>query len=420
MRGDLSEVVRVEGGRILAVLAATTGDLQLAEDAVQDAAVAALEVWPRTGAPDDPSAWLYVAARRKAIDVVRRESNRSGRERAATQLAALLATGPPPPSLLRDDTLRLLFTCCHPALAIDARVALALRTLCGLATDEVACVLLVSESTMAKRLVRAKQKIAKAQIPFRIPGEAELPARLAAVAAVVHLVYTAGHHAPRDQVVRAELCDEAIRLARLLVELLPDPTIEALLALLLLTDARRPARLAPDGSLVTLADQDRSRWRRRDIGEGVALLNRSLAASAGCADTYQLQAAIAACHATAASYAATDWPEVLRLYELLAALRPNPAVELNAAVAAGEARGPAAGLARLHAIDERDRSHLWHLARAELLVREGRRTEARADFERALVAAPSTAEHRHIESRLAVTADPSSWSGSGLDGQPGT
>ncbi len=398
----LAEVVRVEGGRILAVLAATTGDLQLAEDAVQDAAVAALEVWPRTGRPVDPSAWLYVAARRKVIDVVRRESSRGARESAASELVTLLATDPPAPARLRDDTLRLLFTCCHPALSIDASVALALRTLCGLATDEVARVLLVGEATMAKRLVRAKQKIAAARIPYRIPAEDELPGRLAGVAAVVHLVYTAGHHAPREEVVRPELCDEAVRLARLLVEMLPGPTTDALLGLLLLTDARRPARLRADGELVTLADQDRRRWRRSDIDEGIAALNRSLAATDGRADTYQLQAAIAACHATAPTYEATDWREVLRLYDLLAALRPNPAVELNAAVAAGEADGPTAGLARLHRIAERDRDHLWHLARAELLVRDGRPDEANGDFARALADAPGAAERRHIRRRLAA------------------
>ncbi|HEX5615198.1 MAG TPA: sigma-70 family RNA polymerase sigma factor, partial [Acidimicrobiia bacterium] len=241
----LAELARVEGGRILAVLARTTGDLQLAEDAVQDATIAALEVWPRTGVPADPAAWIYVAARRKALDVIRRESRRPEKETTASLTASREL---PPPSVVHDDQLRLIFTCCHPALDLDARVALALRTLCGLSTAEIARALLVSEPTMAKRLVRAKHKIATAGIPYRIPEADELPARLAGVCAVVHLVYTAGHAATGESTVRADLCDEGVRLARLLVELVPnDPLPEALLALLLLTDARRPARVDAHG-----------------------------------------------------------------------------------------------------------------------------------------------------------------------------
>jgi len=336
----LDDVVRIEGGRILAVLAATTGDLQLAEDSVQDAAITALEVWPQTGVPTDPSAWLYVAARRKALDVLRRDSNRPRHEQRSTTLAGQLQRDPPPDSRIRDDVLRLIFTCCHPSLDLEHRVALALRTLCGLSTAEVARALLVSEATMAKRLVRTKQKIVRAAIPYGIPGDEELPGRIAAVCAVVHLVYTAGHHATGAEVVRTDLCDEGLRLVGLVDELLPgDAMVEALLALLLLTDARRPARLEADGSLVPLPEQDRSLWDRSKIDRGVALLNRSLARSGNVADPYQLQAAIAACHSTAESHASTDWPEIVRLYGILADVHPNPVVDLNAAIAIGEVDG---------------------------------------------------------------------------------
>lgn len=397
----LDELVRIEGGRIVAVLAATTGDLQLAEDAVQDASVAALEVWPRTGVPDNPAGWLYVAARRKALDVVRREASRSGREEAAASLDRQLAPDPPPESRIGDDVLRLLFTCCHPAIGLEASVALALRTLCGLSTADVARAMLVSEPTMAKRLVRTKQKIAAAAIPYRVPDDDELAGRLAGVGAVIHLVYTAGHHAAGDTVIRADLCDEAIRLARLLVALLPEePTPEAVLALLLLVDARRPARLGADGSLVPLAAQDRSRWDRERIDDGLASLRRSLSRTDGQADPYQLQAAIAACHSTAPSVEETDWAEILRLYDLLAGVHPNPVVELNAAVAAAEVLGAAPALERLERVDRTARSHLWHVARGEMLVRLGRVGEARTSLSAALEGAPTEAERRHVASRL--------------------
>jgi RNA polymerase sigma factor (sigma-70 family) len=397
----LDDVVRIEGGRILAVLAAATGDLQLAEDAVQDASVAALEVWIRTGIPRNPSGWLYVAARRKAIDVVRREASRGRRELQALPIVDRLEGAPPPESRIRDDVLRLIFTCCHPALSLDARVALSLRTLCGLSTAEVARALLVSEATMAKRLVRTKQKISRAAIPYRIPLDEELPSRLAGVHAVIHLVYTAGHHAAGEAVVRTDLCEEGIRLARLLVELVPrDPTGEALLALLLLTDARRASRLSPDGTLVPLSEQNRGAWNRDAIDEGVGLLARSLDRTFGVADPYQLQAAIAACHSRASSYEATDWVEIVRLYGILAEVHPNPVVDLNAAVAVAEVDGPEVALEHLDRVDDSARSHLWHAGRGEMLLRLHRNAEATAAFALALAAAPTESERRHLRQRI--------------------
>jgi RNA polymerase sigma-70 factor, ECF subfamily len=396
----LAETLRCEGGRILAVLARNLGDIERAEDALQDASVAAVEVWSRTGPPRDPAAWLYVAARRKALDTLRREGRRPGRERDADALARLLAPDLPPAASVEDDQLRLVFTCCHPSLDLDTRVALALRTLCRLTTADVARVLLSTEAAMARRLSRARRKIAVAGIPFRIPEADELPGRLGGVAAVIHLVYTAGHSAAGDQLVRADLCDDAVRLARLVVHLLPDqPTATGLLALLLLTDARRPARLDAAGDVVPLSDQDRRSWDRAAIDEGLALLDRSLQASDGLADAYQLQAAIAACHATAPSLDATDWREVLRLYDLLAGLGPNPVVTVNAAVARAEVEGPAAALASLEAVPSERRSHTWHAATGEMLHRLGRGREAATAFATAAALAPADAERRHLTRR---------------------
>lgn len=402
----LTVVLREDGRRIVAVLARRFGDLDLAEEALQDAAVSALEVWARLGLPDDPAAWLYVAARRKALDLVRREGARTDKEAGAAALAEQLTRELPEPSVVRDDLLRLIFTCCHPALDLDARVALALRTLCGVPTADVARVLLVPEATMSKRLTRAKKKIAVAQIPFRIPDAADLPGRVSGVCAVIHLVYTAGHAAGAGaDPVREDLCDEAIRLGRLVAELLPDePSALGLLALLLLTDARRAGRLDADGELVLLADQDRTGWDHDQIAEGLALLDRSLALSDGVADPYQLQAAIAACHATAPSADATDWAEIHRLYRLLAEVYPNPVVALNAAVAHAEVAGPAAGLADLDAVDGSARTHLWHAARAEMLVRLGRHDEARTELDLGRALAPTDAERRLLDRRAAALA----------------
>jgi RNA polymerase sigma-70 factor (ECF subfamily) len=410
----LAEVIRVEGSRIVAVLARSLGDLALAEDALQDAAVSAVEVWARTGPPSDPAAWLYVAARRKALDVLRREGDRPRRERDAAGLADQLAPELPAPSVVQDDLLRLLFTCCHPSLELDTRVALALRNLCGLTTAEVARVLLAGEAAMSKRLTRAKQKIAVARIPFRVPGPDELPERVAGVAAVVHLVYTAGHEASGAELVRADLCEEAIRLCRLLVELLPGQVVpRGLLALLLLTDARRPARTDADGELVPMADQDRTRWDRTMIDEGLALLDASLEATDGLADPYQLQAAISACHDRAPSFAATDWAEIARLYRFLADVHPNPMVDINAAVAIAEVDGPRAGLEALDGVADATRGHAWHAARGDLLERAGRDGEAHAAFVRAAALAPSGPERRHLERRSRPTDGPPDRSTSG-------
>ncbi len=398
---ELASVLRREGGRLTAVLARGVGDLQVAEDALQDAAVAAIEVWARTGPPRDPAAWLYVAARRKAVDLMRREGRRADKERAAGGLADQLAHELPPASVIADDQLRLLFTCCHPALDLDTRVALALKTLCGLSTAEVARVLLVSEATMGKRLTRAKAKIAVAGIPFVIPGPADLAARTAGVCAVIHLVYTAGHSAASgDELLRNDLCDEAVRLCRLLVQLLADQvTPQGLLALLLLTDARRGTRTDAHGELVTLPDQDRSRWDAAAIAEGLEQLAASLTTTDGRADVYQLQAAIAACHASAPSYDATDWAEILRLYGILDERGPNPVVRVNRVVALAEVEGPDIALAELEQLDVREHNHAWHVVRADLLARSGRRDAAVEAYTAAITSAATAPERRHLERR---------------------
>ncbi len=397
---QLAEVVRIEGGRVVAVLARTLGDLALAEDAVQEAVLAALQSWPQGGIPDAPRAWLLTVARRKALDVVRRERNRTSKEEAAVALSDQLRDDPPPePSAVDDDLLRLVFTCCHPALGFDARVALTLRTVCGLSVADVARVLVVNEDTAAKRLVRTRQKIARAGIPYRIPRDADLPARLAAVAAVVHLVFTAGYAgAPGSELVRVDLCGEAIRLARLLDALMPgEPTLLGLLALLLLTDARHDARTDTAGELVLLADQDRSRWHSDQIAEGLALLDESLRRSDGLADRYQLEAAVAAQHVASQG---PDWREVLRLYDLLVEVAPSPAVAVNRAVAVSEVDGPAAALALLDGLLPVP-PLAFHVARADMLRRLGRAEEAAAAYGTALASAPSAPEAGFLRRRLA-------------------
>ncbi|TCC44700.1 RNA polymerase sigma factor [Kribbella capetownensis] len=395
----VAETVRVEGTRILATLIRTVGDVQLAEDAVQEATLAALGAWPVTGVPPEPRAWMTVTARRKAIDIIRRERARADKERDSTRLIELGRTDIVPAAVVQDDLLRLIFTCCHPALSPPTRVALALRTLCGLSPTQIAGVMLTTEAATAKRLTRARQKIAAARIPYRVPPEAELPERLPAVCGVVHSLYTSGHAPVEGQTAYdVDVCAEAIRLAELLHELLPEQQMPtAVLALLLLTEARRPARLDADGDVVTLDQQDRSRWDNAAIARGIDLLNDSLLRSNQQADAYQLQAAIAAEHARAATYDTTDWTEILRLYELLVSVAPSPAADLGLAVAAAEAKDTTAGLALLSELTPSPR---WHAVRAELLARDHRYDEAVGELTKALEGPSTDAERRHRERRL--------------------
>lgn len=401
-RAALVRLVRDEGRRVLATLVRTTGSLQLAEDAVQDAVVRALETWPRDGVPAEPRAWLTLTARRRAIDIARREALRDGKE--ADAVALVEPPEPPPDSVVRDDLLRLVFTCCHPSLSLDTQLALALRTLCGLTTAEVARALLLPEATAAKRLTRAKQKIALAGIPYRVPRDEELPDRLRAVAATVYLVFTEGHSATSgDDPVRAELVDEAVRLARLLQELLPDePSALGLLALLLLTDTRRAARVDAAGRAVLLADQDRSLWRRDLVREGIALVGEGLRRTPGRPDPYVVQAAIAGCHGLAPTWADTDWPAIVSWYDVLLTVTPTPVVRLNRAVAVGERDGPAAGLREVDAVAGLSTYPLWHASRAELLARLDRPGEARACFDAALALPQNAVQLAHLARRRAA------------------
>jgi RNA polymerase sigma factor (sigma-70 family) len=399
--GDAAEgLVREEGARVLATLVRVTGDLDLAQDAVQDAVVRALERWPRDGVPDSPRAWLTVTAKRRAVDLVRREAVRAGKEAEAVSL--LDPSTPEPAEVVRDDLLRLVFTCCHPALSAEAQVALALRTLGGLSTAEVARALLVPEATMAKRLTRAKQKITQARIPYRVPAAEELPGRLNGVAATVYLIFNEGYAAGAGaDLVRVALADEAVRLARLLAELMPDePTVLGLLALLLLHDARRAARLDDQGRPVLLADQDRSRWDTATIKEGVELVGTALRRTPDRPDPYVLQAAIAACHALAASYADTDWDAVISWYDVLLTVHDTPVARLNRAVAVAERDGPAAGLALVEEIGDLAGYPWWHATRAELLRRLGRAPEARTAYEQALTLGINDPQTEHLRRRL--------------------
>ncbi len=406
----LVKVLREEGPRVLAALLRQLGDLPVAEDALSEATIAALGAWPGSGIPDNPRAWLTVVARRKALDVLRRESARPdketvafrwGTERAKDEMEEVI-DAMETESQLRDDMLRLIFTCCHPALSREAQVALALRTLARLEVDAIARAFLVPEATMAKRLVRARSKIAIARIPYVIPSDAELPERLAGVLGVVYLIATEAH-APTggNTVTRVDLEAEAVRLARLLVELIPDePEALSLLALLLFTSARTPARSDANGNAVTLAAQDRGRWDREAIAEGSRWLSRAVILSGGEAGPYQLQAHLAAAHSTATSWSETDWDRVIELYDLLGSGGANPAVALNRAVAVTERDGPEQGLAALEVIVGLERSHLWHAALADNLRRLGRAAEAAGELETAVSLAPTEGERRLLLSRL--------------------
>ena len=389
-RRALVQLVRDSGRDVLATLARTVGDLGLAEDAVQDAVVRALETWPRDGVPDNPVGWLRVVARNRAVDLVRREATRRPKEAAAVDPSDDPDPGADPGanpegSSLDDDLLRLVFTCCHPTLAPSSQVALALRTLCGLDVAEVARALLVSEAAMARRLGRARAKIRDARIPYRVPGDAELPDRWAGVLATVYLVFNEGYAASSGaDVVRRPLVEQALRLARLLVRLQPDdPDALGLLALLLLHDSRRDARLDDDGRPVLLADQDRRRWDRAAVAEAVPLVGEALRRSPDRPRSYVVQAAIAACHALAPTYEETDWAAVVSWYDVLLTLDGGPVVRLNRAAALAHRDGPAAGLALVEEIDGLEDYPWWHASRAELLRRLGRVEEAEAADRRA-------------------------------------
>lgn len=400
---SLDRLVRDEGRAVLATLVRRLGNLGRAQDAVQEAALAALTAWPRDGVPDSPRAWLTTVAHRRAIDSVRRELSRPDREVEATRMLPP-DPEPPPASMVRDDLLRLVFTCCHPSLSVDAQVALSLRVLCGLRTAEVARAMVTSEATMAKRLTRAKAKIALAAIPYRVPPDHELPDRLGAVATTVYLVFNEDYAATSgEDHVRADLCEEAIRLARLLVDLLPgEPSLQGLLALMLLQDARRAARVDGAGALVLLADQDRSRWDRAAIAEGVVLVGEGLRRTPVRPDPYVVQAAIAACHALASSAAETDWAAVVSWYDVLLTVQDTAVVRLNRAVAVAEAEGPAEALELVDDLDELDRYPPWHGARAELLTRLGRLDEAADALCAALALPVSTPVAALLAGRLAA------------------
>ena len=394
-------MIRIEGASLLATLIRIVGDLSVAEEAVQEAAIAALRDWGLHGVPESPRAWLITTGRRKAIDILRRERARLPKERSGVELMDQSRPDEVPDSVLADDLLRLIFTCCHPSLAPEARLALALRTLCQLSTAEVASVMLTTEAAMIKRLTRTRQKIAVAHIPYRVPADSELPERLVAVCGVVHALYTAGHSPPHgEDLISIDLCREGLRLARLLAELLPDePMPAAVLALILLTEARRPARLTDEGDPVLLAAQDRASWDQAMIAEGRGLLDFSLRRTGGIADPYQLQAAIAAEHDRAPNYAATDWNEIIRLYDLLLSVAPSPPAALARVVALAERDGPAAGLAALAGLSA---SHRWHAVRSELLAQQGRYREAAGAATESLTGDLTEPERRFRQGRRAI------------------
>jgi RNA polymerase sigma-70 factor (ECF subfamily) len=406
----VEQVYRAESRRVLATLIRLLGDFDLAEEAVHDAFIAAAESWPRDGEPANPRAWLVSTGRFKAIDALRRRARFDASQlEIADRLAADAEDEAARAQLgdLEDDRLRLVFTCCHPALPPEAQVALTLREICGLTTEEIGRAFLTSASTVAQRIVRAKNKIREARIPYRVPSRSELPDRLETVLHVIYLVFNEGYSASSgDSLTRADLSGEAIRLARLLVELLPDPEVDGLLALMLLHDSRRLARATPDGELVLLDEQDRSLWNREQIAEGLERVRRALASRRF--GPFSVQAAIAAVHAAAPTADATDWGEIVALYDVLLRLEPTPVVELNRAVAVAMRDGPAAGLALVDAILERGQLasyHFAHAARADLCRRLGRVADARDSYARALELVRQDSERRFLERRLAALAD---------------
>jgi RNA polymerase sigma-70 factor, ECF subfamily len=415
MSADLASIYRREVGRCTATLIRFLGDIDLAEDAVAEAFAVAAERWPVTGTPPNPGGWITTTARNRAIDRLRREATQADRHLSAHRLHDDMEPDHRPEfddldgfvDVVPDDQLRLMFLCCHPALAPDSQVALTLRLLGGLEVPEIARAFLVPEATLAQRIVRAKRKLHDNHAPYRIPCAAELPDRLDAVLNAIALIFTEGHSASSgDSLVRVDLTTEAIRLARVLVELMPDePEAVGLLALLVLTDARRPARVASDGSMVRLADQDRSLWDRRLITEGHALVRACLRRNQP--GPFQIQAAIAAVHADAPTADATDWSQIVALYDHLHALRPNAVVAINRAVAVAEHRGPDVALADLDTVDHDavDAYQPYHAARADLLARTGRTAEAITAYDRAIELTTNPAEHRFLaQQREILTA----------------
>jgi RNA polymerase sigma-70 factor (ECF subfamily) len=405
IRDLLDTLYRVESGRILATLIRLLGDFELAEEAMHEAFAAALSQWPGSGVPDNPRPWLISTARFKAVDTLRRRARFGA---AQDELARYLEAHSSSAEIsheeenLEDDRLRLIFTCCHPALAPEARVALTLREVCGLTTEEIAKAFLITPPTLAQRIVRAKAKIRETPIPYEVPTPQELPERLGAVLHVVYLVFNEGYSAAAGaEVLRAELTGEALRLGRLLAELQPEPEVWGLLALMLLHESRRAARISPTGELILLENQDRSRWNREQIAEGIALVEKALKSHRF--GSYTLQAAIVAVHAEAESVAATDWRQIVALYDRLVRIQPSPVVQLNRAVAIAERDGPEAGLRQIDAVLEQGELanyYLAHSARAELYRRLGRTAESLTSYEKALALTQQEPERQFLQERI--------------------
>jgi RNA polymerase sigma-70 factor (ECF subfamily) len=399
----IETLYRSESGRILATLVRLLGDLDLAEEVMHEAFAAALETWPQAGVPDKPRPWLISTARFKAIDGVRRRARFDGAQRdLVAHMESRVNHVPLEDDEIEDDRLRLIFTCCHPALPPEGQVALTLREVCGLTTEEIARAFLVTPATLAQRIVRAKAKIRETPIPYEVPTPQELPERLDAVLQVIYLVFNEGYSAAAGaEVTRAELTGEAIRLSRLLTELQPEPEVIGLLSLMLLQESRRAARTSPSGELILLDNQDRSLWNREQIAEGVALVERALKSRRFGA--YTLQAAIAAVHAEAGSATATDWRQIVALYNQLVRIQPSPVVHLNRAVAIAMCDGPEAGLAHIDAVLEHGELanyYLAHSARADMYRRLGRSAEARSSYEKALALTQQEPERQFLQARI--------------------